>query len=182
MLTCSSLPKPLLALLVDPGPADLGPGPRPGALPESAITAALGSLPKPLRPHAATRVTALLLLWNDHHDAAHALVQDMSDPDGSLIHAILHRREPDYSNARYWFHRVGTHPSFSTLAAKLSDGFDWGSEASLQAKLLPRGTWDPSAFVDACERASRLPIDSPAGELLRRIQTLETAAVLEHLL
>lgn len=41
--------------------------------------------------------------WNEAHDIA----QDLHDNFGSRIHAYLHRREDDNSNARYWYNRAG---------------------------------------------------------------------------
>jgi hypothetical protein len=48
----------------------------------------------------------LRALWYDLHgdwDAAHRIVQVLSDVPAMWIHAYLHRKEPDLSNARYWY-------------------------------------------------------------------------------
>lgn len=44
---------------------------------------------------------------NDNWDAAHSIVQDMQHPLAYWIHAYLHRKEPDLSNASYWYSRAG---------------------------------------------------------------------------
>jgi hypothetical protein len=52
----------------------------------------------------------LLALWHDAHgdwDAAHRVAQDIPDPTGAWIHAYLHRKEGDLSNAGYWYRRAG---------------------------------------------------------------------------
>ena len=36
-------------------------------------------------------------------DTAHDIAQDMKSSDGSWLHAYLHRREGDLSNAAYWY-------------------------------------------------------------------------------
>ena len=51
----------------------------------------------------------LLALWFDAHDQwdrAHQVVQEMSTPEAAWVHAYLHRREGDASNARYWYERA----------------------------------------------------------------------------
>jgi hypothetical protein len=64
---------------------------------------------------------ALLALWHDAHgdwDAAHQVAQDIPDPIGAWIHAYLHRKEGDVSNARYWYQRAGKPESRKTLDAE----------------------------------------------------------------
>ena len=56
-----------------------------------------------------------LLLWNDALDASHIISQSIESRTGSYWHGIMHRREPDYSNAKYWFRRVGVHPTYPVL-------------------------------------------------------------------
>jgi hypothetical protein len=52
----------------------------------------------------------LVALWHDGHgdwNAAHDVAQDVPDPDGAWVHAYLHRKEGDASNAAYWYRRAG---------------------------------------------------------------------------
>jgi hypothetical protein len=56
-------------------------------------------------------------LWHDGRgewDKAHDVAQDINTPDGSWIHAYLHRKEGDRSNAKYWYNRANrTMPTYS---------------------------------------------------------------------
>lgn len=49
-------------------------------------------------------------LWYavDELHSAHEIFQEDSSAEGSYWHGMLHRREGDYSNARYWFRRAGS--------------------------------------------------------------------------
>ena len=52
----------------------------------------------------------LKALWYDaigEWTKAHDIVQVTSGYDGDWIHAYLHRKEGDYSNASYWYSRIG---------------------------------------------------------------------------
>lgn len=52
----------------------------------------------------------LKALWWDAHndwDKAHDIAQGVENSNGSWVHAYLHRKEGDLSNARYWYHRAG---------------------------------------------------------------------------
>ncbi len=52
----------------------------------------------------------LTSLWEEkkgNWEKAHQIAQEVDNRDGSWIHAYLHRREGDHSNASYWYSRAG---------------------------------------------------------------------------
>lgn len=51
-------------------------------------------------------IRAVLHLLNDDFNGCHELVQTQEgDPYSDHLHAIAHRREPDYENSKYWIAR-----------------------------------------------------------------------------
>jgi hypothetical protein len=51
----------------------------------------------------------LLALWWDAKGdwrKAHSLVDDLEEPAGCGVHAYLHRKEGDISNADYWYRKA----------------------------------------------------------------------------
>jgi len=96
---------------------------------------------------------AALYLWNDDLDKAHKIAQDIENSTGSLLHAIMHRREPDYSNSKYWYRHVGSHPIFLNLVQEFTG-------------------WEPFSFVDRCEKASQNK-ESKARQDLEAVQARE---------
>jgi hypothetical protein len=62
---------------------------------------------------------ALYLIANDL-DASHELSQEIHTHTGSYLHGIMHRRERDFSNAKYWFHRAGDMDCFANLFSNLA--------------------------------------------------------------
>jgi hypothetical protein len=101
-------------------------------------------------------------------DECHRIVQDLSTPEASYWHAILHRQEPDPGNSAYWFRCVGSHPLFPNLREAARDigarypdsGFRAGED------------WDPFAFIEFCEQARRRP-GSPSERVALEIQRVE---------
>lgn len=78
-------------------------------------------------------LTSGLWLLAGDLERSHTISQSIETAEGSYWHGIMHRREGDFGNAKYWFRRVGAHP----IEAQVGDDFD------------------PAAFVDACQQALR---------------------------
>ncbi len=60
----------------------------------------------------------LRALWLDARgdwDGAHKCVDVREDKDSMWVHAYLHRKEGDLSNARYWYARAGRPPRSAPL-------------------------------------------------------------------
>lgn len=67
---------------------------------------------------------ALQALWWDAKGdwaKAHECAQADPGPLGAAVHAYLHRKEPDISNARYWYNRAGRDPVTGTLEQEWAD-------------------------------------------------------------
>ncbi len=65
-----------------------------------------------------TPAAPLRALWFDARgdwDVAHTCVDVRDDKDSMWVHAYLHRKEGDLSNARYWYARAGRPPRESPL-------------------------------------------------------------------
>ncbi len=58
---------------------------------------------------------ALALDRAGHWDTAHSIAQDDPTPQGSAVHAYLHRKEGVQWNAEYWYRRAGRLPFNGTL-------------------------------------------------------------------
>ncbi len=125
-----------------------------------------------------------LLLWNDALDESHTISQGLTDQTGSYWHGIMHRREPDYPNAKYWFGRTGAHPIFPALRTAALDTFNAVSTPSdtlkaIGAAIEAAENWDAHRFIDWCEAAAADP-DSDASGFLRQIQAEEIKLLLAY--
>jgi hypothetical protein len=110
----------------------------------------LSTNPEQLFPQARDARAALagLLLMAGHWELSHEIAQDVSTREGSYWHAIVHRIEPDSSNAAYWFRRVGEHPIFAGLNGQVNR-LPVASHAGWRAQT----HWDPNVFLIFCDEA-----------------------------
>src|SRR5688572_23215464 len=74
-----------------------------------------------VRPERRDALLAGLWLWHDFLDESHAISQVITSATGSFWHAIMHRREGDFSNAKYWYARCRNHPALSEIGARVAE-------------------------------------------------------------
>jgi hypothetical protein len=142
-------PPAVSELLARAHPVSLGPG-----APDESLRPKLAAAAKTLPPACA----AGLWLRFDFLDESHAISQDDEDSsDRNFWHAIMHRREPDASNSKYWWRRVGKHPVLEQLRERAPGaGYTFST---------------PEAFVDFCEKAR--DSGSEDEQVAKRVQQLE---------
>lgn len=63
------------------------------------------------------------LWWDAKGDwtKAHESAQQCESPAGAWVHAYLHRKEGDASNAAYWYSRAGKRPSQASFDQEWSE-------------------------------------------------------------
>ena len=113
---------------------------------------------------AAIACHAGLWLYHDGLAESHAISQGLDTPEGSFWHAVMHRREPDPWNSKYWWKRVGSHPVLTRLVT--------GSPA------LGYNYTNSPDFVHFCERVRGT--NTPDEELAKRVQLLEWQLLFDH--
>ncbi len=131
-------------------------------------------------PHDAQALQAALWLLFDFMKESHDISQAIATPSGSYWHGILHRREPDAFNAKYWMARVGEHPIFSELrddATVIAAREAGGKHGHVFDKLTAmKTTWDAAWFTDFCCSEA----EPPVKELLLEIQRREWALLFDY--
>jgi hypothetical protein len=95
---------------------------------------------------------AAIWLHHDFLEESHELSQEIPSSTGSFWHGIMHRREGDYWNSKYWFKRVldhGIYPFLNNYAQKLIETYKREREFET---IYGKSFWDPFKFVDLTER------------------------------
>jgi hypothetical protein len=137
--------------------------PEPGGHPEAAalVADAVSHPALARRPD----LVAGLWLYVDELDKSHDACQDLDTPTGAYWHAIVHRREGDFANAKYWFRRAANHPALDLIDLT---GGGAGSGTAVAA-------YDPHETVDRVQRA--VDRDDPTNPALASVQHKEWKAL-----
>ena len=98
----------------------------------------------------AQAMLAGLWLWHDWLDESHVISQSLHSSTGSFWHAIMHRREGDFSNSKYWYARCQNHPVLQQLANQAGQILH-SLPADKTLLRLMSGGWNPNSFVDLVE-------------------------------
>jgi hypothetical protein len=133
---------------------------------------------QPLDMEMAGCCVAGVWLLHDCLDESHTISQGIDIPSGSFWHAIMHRREGDFSNAKYWFRNVGQHSTFTALGERAAELAAKRSDDSLLRKLVASSYWDPFAFVDVCQSVAAGQMD--VREFCLDVQQAEWELLFDH--
>jgi hypothetical protein len=124
-------------------------------------------------------VLAAMWLYLDGLDESHRIVQDLVGPTGAFWHAIMHRLEGDFSNAKYWYTRCETHRCMKLLGTVATDVV--GKEAARDPAIqhIVAGEWNAHAFVDLVAKVHDKP-DDPRFTAAVRLQQIEWHTLFQH--
>ena len=153
---------------------------------------------------AASAMLCGLWLFHDGLEGCHAIAQQtpqslmrprtkslelmrLSDEEMSLSdltdtlnfwHAILHRREGDFSNSQYWYGRVAGHPIMQAIGVEVGNVINPLPADKSLLRIMHDG-WHPNHFVDLVEDVSANPHDARLPTVVA-IQRIEWRMLFEH--
>jgi len=158
--TLSLLPGRILTVVAEAAMPGLGSGPQDSKI-ATAIQGCHGDEWGELSQRSRMLCESGLWLLAGELDRSHSISQENHSAEGSFWHGIMHRREGDFGNSKYWFRKVGEHPILHQIA-ELSDGvYD-----------------DPYEFVDACSRT--VGKDDESERQCKRAQWIEWQALMAY--
>ncbi|HEY4329282.1 MAG TPA: hypothetical protein VGN88_06075, partial [Phycisphaerae bacterium] len=121
-----------------------------------------------------------LWLLADDLDKAHKICQEVPTSHGSAWHAIVHRREGDFWNSKYWWHRAAG-IKWRGLADHLPESLATvpGQATAAVMRSLSGPAYDPSIIVDLVEANAARPTPEMTAALVI-VQRVEWLALFEE--
>ena len=109
---------------------------------EATDEAILGGV-QPLPQAPLPLLRAGLFYYHNALEDSHREVSKTESAAASYWHGMVHRREGDFDNARYWMRRTGEHPTFQEMQSRASDA---------SPHMAKQMGWDPYLFIHLCEQ------------------------------
>jgi hypothetical protein len=131
----------------------------------------------PQSPADASCVLSALWLWHDFLNESHTISQSIATPTGSYWHAIMHRREGDFWNSKYWLNKCRGHPALAKISVAAVDVVNASREARAIHPMM-QGDFDAGALVDLVEAIHASP-DDPRRPLVVEVQKIEWRVLVE---
>jgi hypothetical protein len=130
--------------------------------------------------HSEDAKAALAGLWLflDELDASHRLSQEIVSTTGSFWHAVMHRREGDFSNSKYWYNRCANHHVLRLMGAVAGSLAGETTHDRAVARALSEG-WNPAGFVDLVAAVHDKPGD-PRHSIAVKLQRAEWAGLFDY--
>lgn len=129
-------------------------------------------------PDDAACVLSGLWLWHDFLDESHTISQRVENQTGSFWHAIMHRREGDFGNSKYWYAKCRSHAVLDSIAAQ-ANGVIARADADKALLRLTMSGWNGPAFVDYVQSLHESPSD-PRYAIAVALQQLEWRTLFDH--
>jgi hypothetical protein len=133
---------------------------------------------EPKDPQMLQALAASLYLYHDWLPESHTIAQGIDTPTGAFWHAIMHRREGDFSNSKYWYARCEDHPVLQAIANQAAVLLHDLPADNRLVQLTFNG-WSPTRFVDLVELHHAHPED-PFTPVLITLQQLEWRVLTEY--
>ena len=110
-----------------------------------------------------------LFYFHNALDDSHKEAAKLDGDFAAYWHGMIHRREGDFENARYWMRRAGEQPVFPEMQGRATDA---SPHMSRQAK------WDPFLFIHLCEQYKYGEADYKKE--IGHLQRVEFAAMFDY--
>jgi hypothetical protein len=156
--------------------------PLPGLAAEPTCTTTCDRIERFLQEHALSSTLQAAALWllAGELDRSHAVSQNIKSAEGAFWHGIMHRREGDFWNSKYWFRQCPRHAVHRELAATIDRH---QSEFPVSTDKLLNPDTLPDILVDLIEQT--LVNQNEQGrrgwiETLQLIQWWEWQLLLKH--
>ena len=135
---------------------------------------------RPHDPDLAAACRAALWLRHDFLHESHTISQEIESSEGSYWHGIMHRREPDPENSKYWFQRVGQHAVYEPLRKAAAELASAAQPERATEFLVSQAVWDPYRWIDLCEAARSGQTAKTVADLCCQIQLREWQLLFDY--